>query len=75
MNEARLYVANQQAAVTAVKKLESLSTEELAFAVLAALKGVRYPENTLPKNMDTSREGLLDFLAGIAAMAAASPAD
>ncbi|MFN6572343.1 hypothetical protein [Dendronalium sp. ChiSLP03b] len=69
------HIANQQAAIEAVQEVESLSDEQLREAILQSLKKAGYPSNDLPSEMDTSRQGLLDFIAGMAAIAHSYPAE
>ncbi len=72
--EPKLYLANQQAAQEAAREVEHLSDEELSAIVLGILKKMGYPGDKLPTLMDTTRVGLLDFIAGNAAIAKATPA-
>ncbi|WP_428850467.1 hypothetical protein [Nostoc sp. DedVER01b] len=52
---------------------DNLSDEELEQFLLEMLEKMGSPG--FPPGMDTSREGLLDFIAGISAIANATPAD
>jgi restriction endonuclease Mrr len=72
--EPRLYLANQQAAQEAARQVEHLSDEELSEIVLEILKKMGYPGDEFPADLiDTTRDGLLDFIAGSAAIAKATP--
>ncbi|MCC5670102.1 hypothetical protein LC653_41505 [Nostoc sp. CHAB 5784] len=70
---------NQQAGLDAVSAIEHLSDQELGELVLKALINMGCPASNLNDlsllGMDTSREGLLDFIAGNAAIAHATPVD
>ena len=65
------HVADQQAAINAAKEAEKLSDEQLRDAILKTLQ--QYGYSQFPPDMDTSREGLLDFIAGAAAIAHSYP--
>lgn len=70
--EPRPYLVNQQAASDAVRQVEHLSDQQLEQIVLNMLADMGCPG--LPPGTDTSRQGLLDFIAGIAAIAFSTPA-
>lgn len=71
--EFRPYLINQQAANDAVAKIAHLPDEELYKLVLEWFQKSGYPGDELPPHVDTSREGLLDMVAGIAAIAFSEP--
>lgn len=52
----------------AVKKVQHLSYNDLKKEVIRAMQQAGYPDAEFPPGMDTSREGLLDCIAGIAAL-------
>ena len=55
-----------------IAKADKLPDKELREAALAALKSATdYPYSDFLPSMDTSREGLLDLIAGLEAIAAA----
>ncbi|QSJ14152.1 hypothetical protein JYQ62_19635 [Nostoc sp. UHCC 0702] len=73
------YLVNQRAALDAVKQVEHLSDDELKQIVLKMLKKFAYPSDDLnlavTQGLDITREGLLDFIAGNAAIAKATPVE
>lgn len=70
---------NQQAALDAVSAVEHLSDQELEQLVLQGLIKEGCPVSDIKDlsllGMDTSREGLLGFIAGSTAIAHATPVD
>lgn len=55
----------------AISNAEQLSDEELRETALSMLKAIGYPYPDFLPSMDTSREALLDLIAGLGAIATA----
>jgi hypothetical protein len=70
-----LRIINQEAGRNVAQLAEQMSDEELRQAILKALQSQGYPGDDLPPGIDTSREGLLDLIAGMAAIGQSAPVD
>lgn len=68
MSELDGYMLDPQVARKAVEAVESLSYNDLKKEVMKRFKEAGYPNDIFPPGCDTSREGLLDLIAGIEAM-------
>jgi len=72
MSEIDGYLLDPSVARAAVSRAESMSYNDLKNEAIRLMQEAGYPDATFPPGCDTSREGLLDLIAGIAAMNAAT---
>lgn len=62
------YMLDPNVAREAVRKVESLSYNDLKKEAIKRMQEAGFPDSTFPPGCDTSREGLLDLIAGIEAL-------